>query len=80
MSSQNNNQPAIPGETVANIRKYLNKTQLLFDNRHRSQSFDLNTDIGQTGKSYSIQQFCFDFVRGNQGKRRARHSKNKAKC
>ena len=44
------------------------------------QSFDLNTDIGQTGKSYSIQQFCFDFVRGNQGKRRARHSKNKAKC
>lgn len=79
MSSHSNNQPAIPGETVANIRKYLNKTQLLFDNRHRSQNFDLNTDISQDGKVYSIQQFCFDFVRGNQGKRRARHTKNKAK-
>lgn len=68
---------AIPGETVASIRKYLNKTKLLFDNRYETD-FDLSADISQGDNPYySVQQFCFDFVRGNHIKRQERHRNRK---
>ena len=71
--------PSIDGETVTSIRKYLNTTQLLFDKRH-DDGFDLSTNISQdANRTYSVQQFCLDFVRGNHVKRKARHKRRNKK-
>ena len=67
---------AISGETVTNIRKYLQKTRLLWVNRHDNNKFDLNADVG-FDHEYKMQQFCFDFVLGNHHKRVNRRKKKK---
>ena len=64
--------PAIAGETVTSIRKYLQRTRLLWEGRHDngSNAFDLNADLAaQENRTYHMQQFCMDFVRGNHTKR-----------
>lgn len=65
-------QPAIAGESVTTIRKYLQRTRLLWENRHddTGDNFDLNADLAaQEDRTYHMQQFCLDFVRGNHAKR-----------
>ena len=73
-------QSAIKGESVTNIRKYLNKTHLLWVNRHDNEEFNLNSNISMTPiRQYNMQQFCFDFVLGNHLKRQQRNREKKLK-
>ena len=79
MSSRKSCRSAIKGETVTNIRKYLQKTHLLWTNRHNNKCFDLSADVAcKPDKQYQMQQFCFDFVLGNHMKRQGRN-RNKIK-
>ena len=73
-------QSAIKGESVTNIRKYLNKTHSLWINRHDNEEFNLKANIGISSQcTYDMQQFCFDFVLGNHLKRQQRNREKKLK-
>ena len=62
---------AIEGETMSQVRKYLQKTHLMWTNRHNEDKFHLGATISDH-KPYQMQQFCFDFVVGQHKKRRRR--------